>query len=408
MCLRKCLFPYLHIMKNCNGIFCLTFLLSLFFIQTAFAQQSRKDLESQRKKLEQQIASTTEILKKTQKDKTISLQQVKTLTAQIRQRQSLLNAIQNELAQVDKETVVQETQKKQAEKEIELWQDRLSLALRSAYVRSQLHPDWIYILNAQSLGMVVARWVYLKQYKLYVKRQWEILENKQRKHQQLISELEENRKAKKELFANEEKNKQVILQEQKEKEALLKTLSKEEKKLKANLEETQKKKKKLDDEIARLISSETKKMTNTGLADAPATKALNAQFASNQGKLPWPVSKGVITEKFGDHPHPVLKGIQVQSNGINIRGEAGAQVKCLFDGEVASVTPIPGYDIMVMVRHGAYYTVYSNIQSASVKKGDKVKTGQMLGTLSSDDPELHLEIWKDKTKLNPEKWISSR
>lgn len=395
-------------MKNCNGIYLLAFLLSIFFLQPLFAQQSRKDLEAQRKKLQNQIESTTEILQKTQKDKTKSLQQVKTLNAQIQQRQSLLNSIQTELQQVDKESDVHESQKKIAETEIEHWQNRLQLALRSAYIRSQLHPDWIYVLNAQSLGMVIARWVYLRQYKLYVQRQWRMLQKKQQEHQQIINELETNRKVKKELFEVEERNKQVIVNEQREKEALVKTLSKEEKKLKTSLAESEKKKKKLDDEISRLINTETKKMTSAGLKDAPETKALNSQFSSNQGKLPWPVSKGVITERFGEHPHPVLKGIMVQSNGINIRGEARGQVKSLFNGEVASVTPIPGYDIMIMIRHGAYYTVYSNVNSASVKKGDQVKTGQVIGQLSSDDPELHLEIWKDRTKLNPEKWISAR
>ena len=105
------------------------------------------------------------------------------------------------------------------------------------------------------------------------------------------------------------------------------------------------------------------------------------------------------------HPHPVLKGITVQNNGIDIQSEAGSAVKSLFNGTVASVTKIPGYDYMVMVRHGMYFTVYSKLASTSVKKGDEVTTGQVLGHLGSEEPELHLEIWQDKTKLNPESWI---
>ncbi len=117
------------------------------------------------------------------------------------------------------------------------------------------------------------------------------------------------------------------------------------------------------------------------------------------------MSKGVITDRFGEHPHPVLKGIKVQNNGIDIRSENNAPVKSLFNGEVASVTRIPGYDYMVMVRHGLYFTVYSRIVKVNVAKGDKVTTGQTLGFLGDDEPDLHLEIWKDRVKLNPEKWI---
>lgn len=146
-------------------------------------------------------------------------------------------------------------------------------------------------------------------------------------------------------------------------------------------------------------------MNTSGLKEAPATKALNSQFEANKGKLPWPVSKGLVTDHFGTHPHPVLKGVIVQNNGVDIQAESGATVKCLFNGTVSTVTKIPGYDYMVMVRHGLYFTVYSKLVSVNVKKGDEVTTGQALGRLANEEPELHLEIWQDKNKLNPEVWI---
>jgi septal ring factor EnvC (AmiA/AmiB activator) len=235
-----------------------------------------------------------------------------------------------------------------------------------------------------------------------------VLARKKEKHQALIQQLEENKKAKTILFQAEEKNKKEILAEQKSQQALVNDLGKEEKKLKTQLAATQEKKKKLDDEISRLIREETKKVTTSGLSAAPETKALNDQFSANKGKLPWPVSKGLITDRFGAHPHPVLKGITIQNNGIDIKAEEKAAVKSLFSGTVASVTKIPGYDYMVMVRHGLYFTVYSKIISVNVKKGDTVTTGQLLGYLGTEDPELHLEIWQDKTKLNPETWLARK
>lgn len=380
----------------------------VFIALICSGQKDRKDLESQRKALESQIKSTTEILAKTQKNKTKSVQQLKALNAQIRQRQELLDAINEELKQVDKEAAIQEKNKTEAEKAINQLDTRLSHALRTAYIRSQLQPSWIYLLSAQSISQALTRWVYLRQYKSFIQTQIESLAEKREKHKAIIMELEENKKVKTILFTEEEQHKKEIQDEQKSQQALVNDLGKKEKKLKSDLADTQAKKKKLDDEISRLIREEGKKMTSSGLSAAPETKALNEQFAVNKGKLPWPVSKGLITDRFGEHPHPVLKGIVVQNNGIDIQSEAKAGVKSLFNGTVASVTKIPGYDYMVMVRHGLYFTVYSKIVSVNVKKGDAVTTGQLLGYLGSEDPELHLEIWQDKTKLNPETWLAKK
>ena len=380
----------------------------VFFTLVCIGQKDRNDLEAQRKALESQIKSTTDILAKTQKNKTKSLQQLKTLNAQIRQRQELLESINEELKHVDKEAALQEKNKTEAEKAIHQLDNRLTQALRTAYIRSQLQPSWIYLLSAQSISQALTRWVYLRQYKSFIQIQMQMLAEKREKHKAIIMELEENKKVKTILFTEEEQHKKQIQDEQKSQQALVNDLGKKEKKLKSDLADTQAKKKKLDDEISRLIREEGNKMTTSGLKAAPETKALNEQFAVNKGKLPWPVSKGLITDRFGEHAHPVLKGIVVQNNGIDIQAEAKAAVKSLFNGTVASVTKIPGYDYMVMVRHGLYFTVYSKIVSVSVKKGDAVTTGQLLGYLGTEEPELHLEIWQDKTKLNPETWLAKK
>ncbi len=392
---------------NVSGRFFLT-LGFLGMVLLCSAQKDRKDLETQRKALESQIKSTTDILQKTQKDKTKTLNQLKTLNAQLQQRQALLDAINAELRQVDQETVLQEKSKSEAEQAIGQLELRLSSALRTAYIRRELQPDWIYLLSAQSIGHALSRWVYLRQYRSYIMGQWRVLVEKKARHQALLRQLEENKKTKKILFSEEEKNKQELQEVRKSQEAVANALSKEEKKLKSQLATTQEKKKKLDDEIARLIREEGKKMNTSGLAAAPETKALHDQFASNKGKLPWPVSKGLVTGRFGEHPHPVLKGIKLHNNGIDIQSEPKAAVKSLFNGTVASVNQIPGYDYMVMVRHGLYFTVYSKMVSVSVKKGDQITTGQTIGYLGSEEPELHLEIWQDKTKLNPETWLARR
>ena len=397
-------------MKKCNVLriqvlaFCL-----IACTLSGFSQTSQKDLESQRKALESQIKSTTEVLKKTQKSKTKSLEQLNALNAQIKKRQELLSSINQELSRVKEEASIQEKNKKEAAESIEAMENRLEFALRMVYVRNQLQPEWIYLLSSQSISQALTRFVYLRQYRSFVSQQLKLLNERKQKHHEMLVQLEENKKIKTQLYNEEEKHKREILEEQRSQEALLKEIGKEEKKLKTQLANSQAKKKKLDEEIARLIKVETKKVTDAGgLSKAPETKALNDQFAANKGKLPWPVGKGKITGRFGEHPHPILKGIVVQNNGIDIQAESKAAVKSLFNGTVASVTRIPGYDYMIMVRHGLYFTVYSKVVNVSVKKGDKVTTGQVIGHLGSEEPELHLEIWKDKSKLNPESWIAKK
>lgn len=396
-------------MKKYNVLLICVFMLGLVILPAGVSgQQDRSALEKQRKELENQIKNTQDILQKTLKSKTKSLSELNALTAQIRQRQELLESIKTELNKVEQESSVREKQKSETIREIAQLESRLSSTLRSAYVRNRLQPSWLYILSAQTAGQALQRWVYLRQYNNYVRRQWQILSGKKAVLEEVLRQLTEDRKVKTELFQTEERTKSQIQKEQQSRQALVNQLSKEEKKLKQQLTASQEKKKKLDAEIARLIKEEAGKLSSSGLADAPETKALNAQFSSNKGKLPWPVGKGLITGRFGEHPHPVLKGIKVQNNGVDIRAEPNSAVKSLFEGTVASVTRIPGYDNMIMIRHGLYYTVYSKVDRVTVKKGDAITTGQVIGYLGSDDPELHLEIWQDKNKLNPETWLAKK
>ena len=141
----------------------------------------------------------------------------------------------------------------------------------------------------------------------------------------------------------------------------------------------------------------------------PEALKLSNSFAANKGKLPWPVLEGVITDRFGQHPHPVLNGIVINNNGIDISTTKGALARAIFEGEVSSVAIIPGEGKVVMIRHGEYLSVYSYMTEVYVNKGDKVTTKQHLGVLVNESgaskTDVHLEIWKGMTKLNPEYWI---
>ena len=136
---------------------------------------------------------------------------------------------------------------------------------------------------------------------------------------------------------------------------------------------------------------------------------MSTDFAKNKGKLPWPVEQGFVSEKFGVNVHPVFKQVKLSNDGITITTSKNANVRSVFGGVVTEIMFIPGYNNVVIIRHGSYLTVYSNLVEVSVKKGDNVKTKQVIGKLSANEKSnstLNFQVWKDKDKLNPQLWLA--
>ncbi len=147
---------------------------------------------------------------------------------------------------------------------------------------------------------------------------------------------------------------------------------------------------------------------SVGLALTPDEKQLSKDFINNLGKLPWPVTKGFIVSKFGKHEHESLKNVYTNNNGIDIKTEAGTDVRAVFSGTVVNSFYLPATQNSVIVKHGEYFSVYSNLKSVSVKAGEKIATKQSIGLAYTQDDltKVHLEIWKGMEKTNPELWLS--
>jgi murein DD-endopeptidase MepM/ murein hydrolase activator NlpD len=139
---------------------------------------------------------------------------------------------------------------------------------------------------------------------------------------------------------------------------------------------------------------------------------MSNSFSANQRRFPWPVEHGVIIESFGTHPHPLLKNVTTKNNGVDIKTTAGSNVRTIFEGTVVNVLVNPGYHKAIIIRHGDYFTVYSNLESVDVKAGDKVSTKETIGKAFTDTDEnitmVHLEIWKGTTLLDPESWLAGK
>jgi septal ring factor EnvC (AmiA/AmiB activator) len=206
---------------------------------------------------------------------------------------------------------------------------------------------------------------------------------------------------------------------------MLKSLRSDEEKLKKDLNEKRTAHQKLNDAIEKVIQEEVlaerkkarsaealKKSPNNTPTKTPELNILTASFYENKGRLPWPVSNGIVTSYFGKQPHPTLRKIEITNNGIDIRTDHNAQVRAVFDGVVVGKQFIPGYEHMIIIQHGNYYTVYSNLKEVYVKKNDKVKIKQAIGQSSlntkSNVSEVHFEVWREKERLNPLSWIAKK
>lgn len=412
------------------------FLVSLHgFVYSQKSKNSEKLLQT-KKQLEQEIRYTTELLGKTQKSKQVSLNKVKILRKQIKTREDLINTINQELMAMEVQLVVEKMQVDRLSKQIQTLKSEYARMIYHAYRTMNGNSKLMFIFSAKDFNQAYLRLKYYQQYSAYRRTQAARIQASQ---QQILShrqELENIRNEKLNLVGSQTREKQKLDREKSEKDKAVKEFSSKEKELLATLKAKQRASDKLTAEIEKSINDEiraseerlrkkskttAKKTTadKSGASSAPARleltpmeEQLSSSFAANRGKLPWPCERGFISERFGEHAHPVLKLIKVKNNGVDIMTEQGAQIRSVFGGRVSKVMSFQQLNKVVIIRHGEYLTVYSNLGEVTVREGDEVKAKQVIGKIQSgaDDqrPELHFELWKGKTILNPSLWLANR
>jgi septal ring factor EnvC (AmiA/AmiB activator) len=297
-----------------------------------------------------------------------------------------------------------------------------------AYKNLNAYNRLMFIFSSKDFNQAFHRIKYYQQYSAYRRKQAEIIEATQVEVTRQKRNLELSKGDKLTLIETKEQEKNRLSQEQQAKDKSVKELTQKEKQLMATLKQKQQAAEKLQREIEKAITEEiaaaakrakstvnnepkTKmETTRTEIMLTPKEMELSSSFAANKGKLPWPSEKGIITGIFGEHPHPVLKYVMVRNNGIDITTVSGAGARAVFKGKVSRVMSFPNLNKVVIIRHGEYLTVYSNLETVIVKDGDEVNTKQMIGTVhtNSDDTrtELHFEIWLGKTIQNPQEWLA--
>lgn len=403
------------------GFRLLTFIVFMLVGFTSLAQ-NKNDLEKQKNQLLKDIEYTNKLLQETSKDRKSKLTQLELINTKIRKRQELINAIIRETQILQDEIEETNAIVVSLEEDLDRLKEEYGKMLHHTYRNMNTYDRLMYIFSSEDMDQAYKRLKYFEQYAKYRQQQGEMIEQTRTSLSSRTEALESTRMDREMLLETSQRETLTLNDERAQQDELVSELNEKESQLKRDLTKKEKEKKKLESAIQRIIENEIAKakakekktgstVTKSGFALTPAEMALSTNFSDNKGKLPWPSDRGVITSSFGEHPHPTLRGIKVENNGVDIATEEGSAAKAVFDGVVSAVVVIPGANKAVIVRHGEFLTVYSNLTNVEVKMGDNVKVKQKLGTVGTDRLNgktiLHLEIWKGSTKMNPAQWILS-
>jgi septal ring factor EnvC (AmiA/AmiB activator) len=401
---------------------------------TGFSQaaKDKEKLQRTKQQLEEEIRNTTDLLEKTQKNKQTSLQKMQLLAKQIRSREALINAINKELNDVEVKISVENLQIDRMTKQLQTLKSEYARMIYFAYRTMNGHNKLMFIFSARDFNQAYQRLKYYQQYASYRRRQAERIESTQSAINRQRKELEAVKNQKLSLVASQQQEKQRLDREKAEKAKAVKEFSSKESQLLATLRTKQKAADRLEFAIEKLIADEIKASeerqrksaagekkpgvkgktteTRSTLALTPREKELSSSFSANRGRLPWPCDRGYISGNFGEHPHPVLEYVKVKNNGIDITTERGSVVKSVFYGKVSRVMSFQNLNKVVIIRHGEYLSVYSNLSEVNVRDGQDVTAKQIIGRVftSPEDQksELHFEIWRGKVIQNPEGWLA--
>jgi septal ring factor EnvC (AmiA/AmiB activator) len=398
--------------------------LLVLFYANAYSQNRKQELQQEKTKIEDEIKYTNKLLNRTSSSKQSTMNSLVILKNKINQRERLINTIRAEITLINKE--IEETSDSigSLSRELKKLKDEYARMIFYAYRNRSSYDRLIFIFSSEDFNQAYRRLRYFQQYGAYRRTQVQLIEQTQEALNVKEQKLAEQRTEKQDLLASAENERILLQQEQTEVNNTVQDLSRKEKELRADLRKKRKAIADLENAIAKIIAEEIRlaeeraraeaasSKTGSGFALTPEELALSDNFANNKGKLPWPTERGIISSTYGEHNHPVLQRVKVKNNGIDILTEKGAIARAIFNGEVTRVISVPNFNNVVIIRHGEYLTVYSNLDEVYVSKGQRVETKQKIGLIYTNQKEnkteMHFEIWKAKDLMNPSLWLAGK
>jgi len=371
--------------------------------------QTKAELEDQRKKTLEEISYVDRMLKTTEKKKIEGMNELRILGNKLNLREYVIRSMGEEIELLNERIEINRIALEMMEEDLTVLKNDYTRAIENSYKSKKINPEIVYILSAKDFNQGYKRLKYLQQVTKYRRYESEIiaelkdqiLGTKDRLEKDLIkiSELQRTEMQQKDLLKNEQTRRQRMVQ----------SLGSKEKQLQKELSEKRRIAKRIEEEIARIIEAERKRALKKEMT--PEQKLVGENFSDNKGRLPWPVDRGIITAHFGVYNHPVLKYVKEENVGIEITSEGKVNARSVFKGEVSAISAISGANMTVIIRHGNYLSVYSNLINVKVKTGDKVEIKQVVGEVYSNPKIdnnciLKFMIFEQKNALDPEQWIT--
>ena len=386
-------------------------ILFLFLFINLINSQQREALEKKKEKNLNDIKLTNELLDQTKNNKKITVNKLQILNKKIKLRTELIENINNEIDDLNTNINDLNENINKIEGEINSIKQEYAKLIYHLYIKQNFKNRLMFILASNNLSEVYERIKYFIEYFDYIKKQVTKLKNNKDELILKMNELSLKLEKRKELVYSKQSETIELENDNKNQKKIFNDLKNKENELFRKLKEKEKIKNEIEKEIKKIIEEEAKKILNkSNLYDklTPDEKLLSNDFRKNKGKLPWPTTKGIITGYFGEQDHPVLKGIKIKNNGIDITTVKNEEIRCIFDGVVSKIIAIKGANYAVIIRHGNFLTVYQNLIDINVKIGDYVKTKQKIGLVFSNDDNsvIHLEIWEELNKMDPLLWLS--
>lgn len=438
---------YLLKKKSSSIILCL----ALFFISVSSpvfsqtkSQPSQKELQNKKNKLNDDIKQLNSQISKTKDKKKSQINNIVIINTKIKVREELISTINSELAQINANIKKNVAEVNSLKASLDKLKSEYAKMIYFAQRNQDSYTKIMFLFSAGDFNQAYMRMKYFQQYSAFRKKQADEIVATQLVLNEKLKELEAQRHEKNVLLGNEQEEKSQLDGEKQQQEIVLSELQQQEKELKEELEKKKRDAENLQIAIKRLIEAEikrkleesakiaaekaakaakaeknktnkTKTETKTKTPEVKATapeltaeaEAVGADFSSSRGKLPWPVTKGVICQPYGEYEHPAIKGFMMNNNGVEICANKGTQARAIFEGEVTSIAISPTGGKLIIIRHGEYLSVYSNIGDVFVKQGDKVTIKQTIGTILDEDGKtsMNLQIWKGQKTMDPSGWL---
>ncbi len=379
-------------------------LAAVFFCLTAGAQDTKVQ-EAKKARLEREIAIIDKQLKENASKSNSMLADLDLIRKKISNRKELVAESDRQIKKYNDDIYLAQLEINKLKSRIDVLTENYAKLVRSAYKNRDTRVWYMYMLASENLGQAFRRMGYFRNLSNMMKTEAQTIRSMQEELEVQKAELVLLKREAEQLKKTRVKDLEDLREDEKKSSSMVKRLQKDKKKYQAQLAAKKKEVIALNKEIERIVAAAVKPKSS-GKKTEVDTK-LDAAFANNKGKLPWPAD-GPVVARFGKHYHPVYKNLELPpNNGIDIALSKGTQIKAVFDGVVKQVMVMPGYNQCVLIQHGNYFTLYCKLKSLNVSEGDKVKTSDVIGSVDAinGQVQLHFEVWKGSKPQNPEGWL---